>query len=121
MLVDVLEEVFASNLSKRLEIWHEAVPHFHQMCDPMNLLQDESWVRVGSYLDKGVVQQGTGGPSPLRFTLQAMGQEVLPLCAQLFRNGRFVAHSHFIHDLEVMLIFVPGSLNYTRNMSYLVI
>lgn len=39
-----------------------------------------------------------------------MAEEVLPLCAQLLRDGGFMAHSHFVHDLEVVLILVPGPL-----------
>lgn len=74
----------------------------HQMCDPV--------IRL-SYLDKRVVQQGTGSPAALGFALQTVSQKILPLCAQLFRNGRLVAHSHFIHDLEVVLVLVPRSLN----------
>lgn len=45
-----------------------------------------------------------------------MAEEVLPLCAQLLRDGGFVAHSHFVHDLEVVLILVPGPLQGERKV-----
>lgn len=57
-----------------------------------------------------MVQQHASGPAAFGFTLQAVTQEVLPLCAQLLWDGGFMAHAHFVHDLEVVFVLVPGSL-----------
>lgn len=64
-----------------------------------------------SDLDKWVVEQSAGSPSAFGFTLQAVGQEVLALCAQLLWDGWFVAHAHLVHDLEVVFILVPRPLH----------
>lgn len=61
-------------------------------------------------LDKGVIEQRAGGPAAFGLALQAVAQEVLPLRAQLLWDLRLVAHSHFVHDLEVVLVLVPGPL-----------
>lgn len=66
--------------------------------------------RRASHLDEGVVQQRARGPPLLGIALQAVLQEVLPLGAQLLRDRWLVSHSHLVHDLEVVLILVPGSL-----------
>lgn len=63
-----------------------------------------------SHLDKCVVEQHASCPATLGFALQTVAEEVLPLCAQLLRDGGFVAHADFVHDLEVVLILVPGPL-----------
>lgn len=63
-----------------------------------------------SDLDERVIEQHAGGPAAFGLALQAVAQEVLPLRAQLLRDLRLVAHSHFVHDLEVMLVLVPGPL-----------
>lgn len=68
----------------------------------------------GSNLDKRVVQQHAGSPAAFGFALQTVTQEVLPLCADLLRDGRLVAHAHLVHDLEVVLILVPGPLQVRR-------
>lgn len=64
-----------------------------------------------SDLDKWVIQQSAGSPSEFWFALQAVGQEILALCAQLLWDGWFVAHAHLVHDLEVVFILVPWPLH----------
>lgn len=63
-----------------------------------------------SDLDEGVIEQRAGGPAAFGLALQAVAQEVLPLRAQLLWDLRLVAHPHFVHDLEVMLVLVPRPL-----------
>lgn len=75
-------------------------------------MKDAPWAKAGgvSDLDEGMIEQHAGGPAAFGLALQAVAQEVLPLRAQLLRDLRLVAHSHFVHDLEVMLVLVPGPL-----------
>lgn len=62
------------------------------------------------HLDKRVIEKHAGCPATLRFALQAVAEEVLPLGAELLGDGRLVAHSHFVHDLKVVLVLVPRPL-----------
>lgn len=57
-----------------------------------------------------MIEKHASGPAAFRLALQAVAQEVLPLRAQLLWDLRLVAHSHFVHDLEVMLVLVPRPL-----------
>lgn len=50
-----------------------------------------------------------------------MTEEVLPLCTQLLRDGGFMTHAHFVHDLEVVLILVPRPLQVNIHIRTLVI
>lgn len=57
-----------------------------------------------------MVKQHASCPASFGFTLQTVTEEVLPFCAQLLGDGRFVAHAHFVHDLKVVLVLMPGPL-----------
>lgn len=61
-------------------------------------------------LDEGMVEELAGGPPHPGLTLQAVRQEVLPFRAQPFRDWWFMPHSHFIHNLKVVFIFMPRPL-----------
>ena len=61
-------------------------------------------------LDKRMIEELAGRPPHLWVTFQAVAKEVFPFWAHFVRNGRFMTHPHFIHDLEVVLIFVPRPL-----------
>lgn len=61
-------------------------------------------------LDKRMIKKLAGRPPHLWVAFQAVAKEVLPFWAHFVRNRRFMTHPHFIHDLEVVLIFVPRPL-----------
>lgn len=61
-------------------------------------------------LDEGMVEELAGRPPHPGLALQAVRKEVLPFGAQSFRDRRLVPHSHFVHNLEVVFVFMPRSL-----------
>lgn len=61
-------------------------------------------------LDKRMIEKLAGRPPHLWVTFQAVAKEVFPFGAHFVRNRRFMTHPHFIHDLEVVLIFMPRPL-----------
>lgn len=61
-------------------------------------------------LDKRMVEELAGCPPHLWVTFQAVAKEVFPFWTHFVRNWRFMTHPHSVHDLEVVLIFVPRPL-----------
>lgn len=69
-------------------------------------------------LDEGMVEQLAGGPPHPGLALQAVTQEVLPFRAQPFRDRRLMPHSHFIHNLKVVFIFMPRPLKREKKAGF---
>lgn len=69
------------------------------------------------HLDEGMVEQLAGGPPRPGLALQAVRKEVLPFWAQPVRNGGLMPHSHLVHDLEVVFIFMPRPLRREKHQA----
>lgn len=57
-----------------------------------------------------MIEELAGRPPHLWVAFQAMAKEVFPFRAHFVRNRRLMTHPHFIHDLEVVLVFMPRPL-----------